>query len=311
MGIFSRRKDALELGDANNDGSVNKPNKLPDTVLDKLSSKLGGTSKISREEVFVKPKIIDARRISDEVALAQQQRLSKISSEENTPPINVEPEIQKKPEVKYVQKPVVPENYGGFDEKFIEENLSFFSRLGDVFSKHDSDIHGIDSKELITKMREYHDSLKTGHEFFLHENDVEDQYRKKVRELTELEAEWMLRRKEADSAELYLLEKEQQVESKIEELQRLVGSANRFKIFNAKCPQEKAFILKSGQIIHSIQELLYYLPRMSDETFNHHVSEGRNDFSTWIRCVFGSEKLAEHIFLSSSRKELVEKLKSF
>lgn len=286
MGLFSRGKDVAEQDDA----TGNKvPGKLPDTVLDKLASKDKG---VKSSNVVEKKDFIDMKRIPDEIANHQEERFTKIEPkhepvvEENIPKINI-------------------------DDDAVYKEHSFFSRLGNIFSKHDSEMHTFNSKELIGKMKEYHDSVKTGHEFFLHENDVEAKYRKKVKELNELEAQWMMRKKELDSAEMYLIEKEQQVELKIEELQKLVGSANRFKMFNTKCPEEKAFHLKSGQSVHSIQELLYYLPRMDDETFRHHVSETRNDFSLWIKYVFGSEKLAEHILFCSSRKDLIEKLKSY
>ena len=43
------------------------------------------------------------------------------------------------------------------------------------------------------------------------------------------------------------------------------------------------FILKDGTPIQSLPELAAMLGEMDDETFTHHVSEGKNDFYEWIK----------------------------
>ncbi|MEA3399495.1 MAG: carbohydrate kinase family protein [Patescibacteria group bacterium] len=64
---------------------------------------------------------------------------------------------------------------------------------------------------------------------------------------------------------------------------------------------EKAFILKDGSIIHSLEELDSHIKLMNNDVFRHHVHEGTNHFATWIRDVFKLEDLANKINLSSSK----------
>jgi len=45
------------------------------------------------------------------------------------------------------------------------------------------------------------------------------------------------------------------------------------------------------------------MDQISDEDFNFHVNEEKNDFANWIRDVFGNEKLASKMDTSKCRKE--------
>ena len=55
------------------------------------------------------------------------------------------------------------------------------------------------------------------------------------------------------------------------------------------------FKLANGRELSNLLELARALEEMADETFSHHVSIGRNDFSSWIKDVFEIEGLAESI----------------
>jgi hypothetical protein len=53
-----------------------------------------------------------------------------------------------------------------------------------------------------------------------------------------------------------------------------------------------AFYARSGAVFWTLDELHAALEHMSDETFSHHVSEGRNDFANWIEgCFSGDERV--------------------
>lgn len=67
------------------------------------------------------------------------------------------------------------------------------------------------------------------------------------------------------------------------------------------------FILKDGQNISSIEELVKLLPAMSDDNFNFHANKDKNDFSNWIRDVFKNKTLADAI-IGLGRKEMAKKL---
>jgi len=66
-------------------------------------------------------------------------------------------------------------------------------------------------------------------------------------------------------------------------------------------PDEKRFWCHDGKTIKNVKELRKALIEMSDETFHYHLSEGRNDFSKWVREVVGDDNLAEDLGKTKSR----------
>jgi hypothetical protein len=66
-------------------------------------------------------------------------------------------------------------------------------------------------------------------------------------------------------------------------------------------PDGKRFWCHDGKTIKNVKELRKALIDMSDETFHYHLSEGRNDFSKWVREVVGEDKLAEDLGKIKSR----------
>jgi Family of unknown function (DUF5752) len=64
---------------------------------------------------------------------------------------------------------------------------------------------------------------------------------------------------------------------------------------------EKRFWCRDGRDIKNLKELRKALIDMSDETFHYHLSEGRDDFSKWVREVVGDEKLADDLSKAKSR----------
>ncbi len=64
------------------------------------------------------------------------------------------------------------------------------------------------------------------------------------------------------------------------------------------------FILKSGGVMASLDELLRALPTMDDAAFSHHVQPDRNDFSRWIAIELNNPILAHEVRYCKSREEL-------
>ena len=60
-------------------------------------------------------------------------------------------------------------------------------------------------------------------------------------------------------------------------------------------PQDKAFVCQDGSVLKNIDELAATLRVMSRETFRHHVTGIKNDFSTWVRDVVGDVTLARQL----------------
>lgn len=59
---------------------------------------------------------------------------------------------------------------------------------------------------------------------------------------------------------------------------------------------EHYFFLKDGRVLKDVVELAECLESISDDIFFHHVNDSRNDFSNWIRDIFGNIVLSEEIY---------------
>jgi hypothetical protein len=70
-----------------------------------------------------------------------------------------------------------------------------------------------------------------------------------------------------------------------------------------EAPQESRFVVSDGRIVKDLKELSDALHDMSNDVFRHHVNEFRNDFSNWVRDVFGDEELAEELSKVGSQSE--------
>jgi len=66
---------------------------------------------------------------------------------------------------------------------------------------------------------------------------------------------------------------------------------------------DKRFWCHDGRLLKNLGELGKALSEMSDETFHYHSSEGRNDFSNWVRDVLGDDKLAKDLAKAKSRMQ--------
>ena len=68
-------------------------------------------------------------------------------------------------------------------------------------------------------------------------------------------------------------------------------------------PEEKRFWCQDGQVLKSLPELESTLRGMGEDTFRHHASEARNDFSNWVKDVIGDDKLASDLGKSKTRMQ--------
>ena len=48
--------------------------------------------------------------------------------------------------------------------------------------------------------------------------------------------------------------------------------------------------------------------RCDEETFRHHSSESRNDFSNWVRDVIGDEKLSRDLLKSTTQAQAAKSI---
>ncbi len=66
---------------------------------------------------------------------------------------------------------------------------------------------------------------------------------------------------------------------------------------------DKYFILQNGAAIKSIEDLAMFMDTISDDVFNFHVNEEKNDFANWIKGVFDNDPLAEALMSVKCKKE--------
>jgi hypothetical protein len=87
-----------------------------------------------------------------------------------------------------------------------------------------------------------------------------------------------------------------------------------------KIPKEKAtrylgdvagdqvFWCYDRSVFKNMRELRDGLANMSEETYAHHVSSNKNDFSRWVKDVIKDEKLALDLQGSASRGEAAKRV---
>ena len=73
---------------------------------------------------------------------------------------------------------------------------------------------------------------------------------------------------------------------------------------------EQCFWINNGPILKNLFELGEALPNLNDETYNHHVSKEKNDFSRWINDVIGDQQLANELLSSKNKESSVKKIRN-
>lgn len=73
-------------------------------------------------------------------------------------------------------------------------------------------------------------------------------------------------------------------------------------------PKEYEFYVKDGKKLKSVFELVDALEDMTDNIFSEHVTEMKNDFSTWLNDVFDEKHIAKEIEKTKDRIETQKKL---
>ena len=308
MGLFSKKKEE------NNSGI---PESLPDTLIDKakLSSdahsfkKEEDKKKIS-EEILSKENNAQPRQ-SNEIRYVQSQNSNQISSQGSGHRVpHMAPHEKLIKEKEENSKQIISKT--NETQKPQKNTNSFFNHIQKYISKKDSGtITSFKANELVKKMKEHHESLRSGHDFFLHEKDVDEKVQKRMEELRELETEWLVRKRQLEAAELDLVNVESKMEHRFEEFKNILSTASMYRLFNTKAPDGKEFILNNGETIHTIQEMVYRLQDLDEETFHHHVNNERNDFASWIKYVFGAEELSKAIISVNDKKSMISALKDF
>ena len=78
----------------------------------------------------------------------------------------------------------------------------------------------------------------------------------------------------------------------------------------ADVSDEVVFRCYDGQILSNLEELENALSDMPNETYGHHVSEEKNDFSTWVRDIIEDEKLANDLKKAVTKEQAAKAVSS-
>jgi hypothetical protein len=63
----------------------------------------------------------------------------------------------------------------------------------------------------------------------------------------------------------------------------------------ADTSDDKSFFCHDGCVVRNLHQLAECLAHIRDNSFQHHVTPVKNDFSNWVRDVFGDDKLASEL----------------
>ncbi len=74
------------------------------------------------------------------------------------------------------------------------------------------------------------------------------------------------------------------------------------KLFTEAHPSNHFFV-SDGSVIKNVVELIDALEKMHEDTYKFHANEEKNDFSSWVKDVFGEHKLAENLKTAASKAE--------
>ena len=102
----------------------------------------------------------------------------------------------------------------------------------------------------------------------------------------------------------YFLKKQRGVDSMIADLE-----FKRYKTKELREMRRESYDVIKAKI-KNLEELANVLPEISDDTFQHHVNNEKNDFSNWIRDVVGDQQLANDLLSSKSKYSALNKIRN-
>jgi hypothetical protein len=78
----------------------------------------------------------------------------------------------------------------------------------------------------------------------------------------------------------------------------------------ADVSQGKVFFCHDGCVVKNLQQLAECLDHISGDSYLHHVTPVNNDFSNWVRDVFGDDKLANELTNSTNHVEAAKAVRN-
>lgn len=299
MGMFSGKKEKKQ--DSAQFKAEKIPRVLPDTLMQKIS--------VSKNQDLSMPK----KPFADESKIMNQVKEAK-DEHKRIPEYFISQQPKEKgPEKQEVEKVImIKKDFDDAAKDLKESDLpSFFHELEKRLFEKGIDRKHIVSQDIMSRLKEYHESMDNGQPFFLHELEIESEIAKSLESLKNIESEWIMTKRNVAVAEKLLSEKESEMQSKLTSFKNLLITAEKFRAFNVVAEEDKAFVLYDGTKIKSIQALMVAISGMKDAVFYSHVNADKNDFANWIRHVFGLDELATRVSFAKTKQELLEVLRNY
>ncbi|MBR9690235.1 hypothetical protein GOV08_00975 [Candidatus Woesearchaeota archaeon] len=165
----------------------------------------------------------------------------------------------------------------------------------------------VEPEKIMEKMKDFHKEYEETEKSLQQRADLDARISDKLIELELLEQGWYFLRKEIETKNTLLTQKEKAIDQKLQELKGLMSEARDFD--ESQTISKRVFILSNGDKIESINQLQKRLKHMDDQTFQSHITGEKNDFSNWILHTFGNQKLAEKVALARTKEEMIHVLK--
>jgi hypothetical protein len=184
----------------------------------------------------------------------------------------------------------------------------FFAEFEQFMTRENLESEGLLEKDILWRMKEFHRHRQEGKEYYIFSQDAKSAIQRRLTELKDLEKEWFARRSDADAIERELHYIEQDIDTRAQELKRLLTQASTQAKLEHKAPEGHEFVLADGTKVASLQDLHRIAHRMPEWLFLHHVTPTRNDFAIWVRHVLNDQDRAARIESARTRSDLVNAL---
>ena len=182
----------------------------------------------------------------------------------------------------------------------------YFSEIEHYVKNHDVNeiIDDIIKKDLLTGMKDYHDTKAQGKPFYLHKEDLKNKLQGKMERLRMLETEWHSLKKKLEEEDKRKRELENAIDEQSQELKQLFKQVKMSRWFEQEAPKGQYFKLRNGQELKSLGDLRKALTYITDDEFNYHINPEKNDFAIWIKETFQNQELYEKIKDIKTKEEL-------
>ena len=305
-GLFTKKEGKDKATEGKNSEEV--PDELP-PLAEELMEKLSSGSK---EETIEKPKEgqkeakIELQEEEPEGQSAQEQDIGEIIEDkeeagnlgkpekfEGLKPISAKKEDypKKEPKEEEIEKAAV-------EQPEPDDEKSFFSDILSI-TKNQGISEKILSQDLYKRMKDYwhyHPSSSR----LKNKEKLEQEILYELAQLKKLEERWLTQKRFLEEDRRILLEKERDIKTNTEKLQKVL---NQLKFYKDVEPKHY-FWLENGAIVKNIHELMNLLEVIDNETFNKHVNKSKNDFINWVRNSVGEKELAEKLGKAKTREEM-------